>query len=72
MRYRNSRSEMPGISYRNSYIDVFCPSHNSLKNKDIKFNQFTEIFLDNQGRGGINSFQSFDGCAFVKTIFLFH
>ena len=54
------------------YMDIFSLIDKLLKYKDIKFNHFPEIFLDNKTRGGINSFQSFDGCAFVETILLFH
>lgn len=72
MRYNYNPMAEPRIKYRKSYVDICCLIYNLLKNKDIKFNHFAEIFLDNKGRWGINSFQSFDGCAFVETIFLFH
>ena len=60
------------LSYRNTYHDKTRHIYKLLKNKGNKFNQFAEIFLDNIRRGGIRSFQSFDGCAFVETILFFH
>ena len=60
------------LKYNNAYDDKKSHIYKLLKNKDNKFNQFAEIFLDNMRRGGIRSIQSFDGCAFVETILLFH
>ena len=60
------------LRYYNTYRDKTRHIYKLLKNKDNKFNQFAEISLDNIQGGGIRSFQSFDGCAFVETILLFH
>ena len=72
MSYSNNPGSRSGISSHNTYMDILCSIYKLLKCKDIKFNHFAEIFLDNKASGGINSFQSFDGCTFVETILLFH
>jgi len=72
MLYRKIVKLSQTAQYHNTYHDKISHIYKLLKNKDNKFNQFAEIFLDNVRGGGIRSFQSFDGCAFVETILLFH
>lgn len=72
MRYEEIAKLDQGSKYYNTYHDKTRHIYKLLKNKDNKFNQFAEISLDNIRGGGIRSFQSFDGCAFVETILFFH
>jgi hypothetical protein len=72
MKYRVVAKLEPALKYCKTYCDATRHIYKLLKNKDNKFNQFAEIFLDNIREWGIRSFQSFDGCAFVETILLFH